>query len=85
MKYKIVRYSGINNFIQGDENKGKDKIYKEFEDLVSEHLNEGWKCQGSSKTKYTMWVKVKPLSVPTSNPKYANAESYSFEQAMIKD
>jgi hypothetical protein len=32
-----------------------------------------------------MWVKVKPLSFPTSNPKYANGESYSFEQAMVKD
>jgi len=70
MKYKIVRYSGKNDFKKGDEKKGKDRLYKEFEDLVSEHLNEGWKCQGSPKTRYV------------KNDKYSLSEKYSFEQAM---
>ena len=79
MKYKIVRYSGKNDFEKGDEKKGKDRLYKEFEDLVSEHLNEGWKCQGSPKTRYVLIYN----NYKTSNFEKATYEKYSFEQAMI--
>mgnify|MGYP006114722917 CR=1 FL=1 len=79
MKYKIVRYGGENDFEKGDEKKGKDRLYKEFEDLVSEHLNEGWKCQGSPKTKYFM----SSGSYEVGDIEDATREYYSFEQAMI--
>ena len=79
MKYKIVRYGGENDVKKGDEKKGKDRLYKEFEDLVSEHLNEGWKCQGSPKTRYVMFAN----SYKVGNFEEAKSEKYSFEQAMI--
>lgn len=73
MKYKIVRYEHGKAHNNTDEFLGKDEFLKRFEDLVSEHLNKGWSCQGSPSTKYF-----------TNN--ISNFyEQCSFEQAMVKE
>ena len=80
MKYKLIRYDYRKENNYTDKNLGKDVHYKRFEDLVTEHLNKGWKCQGSPSTKYT------GNDGNTGNDEFSPFyESCSCKQAMVKE